>query len=93
MSSDGVPDHSSELASITDPPELLEVHAAVQRYLAAQAATEAAETDLVRLVAQAKAADLADGVICDRLAELGVTADQLPRSLRVTLGYTGPHRA
>jgi hypothetical protein len=90
MSNDGVADRQPELASVTDPPELLEVQAAMQRHLAAQSAAEAAETDLTRLVALAKAAGLADEMICDRLAELGIAADRLPRGLRVTLGYTGP---
>ncbi|MDQ1645238.1 MAG: hypothetical protein QOJ50_1422 [Cryptosporangiaceae bacterium] len=79
-----------DVAAVSDPGELLELQAAVQRYLAALAAMQACETDLVRLTAAAKAAGLADDEICDRFGELGVAADQLPRGLRVTLGYTGP---
>jgi hypothetical protein len=80
----------AELAAITDPGELLAAQAAAQRYLAAQSALQACETELVRLTAAAKAAGVPDGVICDRFAELGIAADQLPRGLRTTLGYTGP---
>jgi hypothetical protein len=90
MSTDGTDDEPPDLASVADPGELLEVQAGLQRYLAARTAAEAAETDLVRLVAQAKAADLPDELICDRIAELGVMAEQLPRGLRIALGYTGP---
>jgi hypothetical protein len=81
----------SDPAAVTDPAELLELQAAAQRYLAALSAMQACETDLIRIAAAAKAAGLPDDQICDRFAELGITADQLPRGLRVTLGYTGPH--
>jgi hypothetical protein len=90
MSTDAGPDNPASLASVTDPPELLEVHAGLQRYMAARGAADAAETDLVRVVAEAKAAGLADEIICDRLAELGVGTDDLPHGLQVALGYTGP---
>jgi hypothetical protein len=90
MSMDGRGETPSELAAVTDPRELLEVQAAAQRYLAALSELQACETDLIRLASAAKAAGLPDGQICDRFAELRITADQLPRGLRVTLGYTGP---